>query len=272
MSDHNASPTVAMARRRSWDWRPKLRWFAAEFLVVVAGVLAAIAVNAWYEGRREAASEDEYLSLLSNDIQNTVERLEEVMEFEGKQIRDGLTAYHTLSSPKHSRDLAATSSALQRLIARRTLTLRDPTYQDLISTGNLRLIRNTEVRNRIVDFFEGTRAQFEIINRNSSVIVDGVYLQALEGLILPRATLSNLRGVSQVDSVLSTAFSKGYVNEPDRLWSLPENAPEWARLKGALLTRIRISGISQHLLTGPLREARQLKQLVDAERNRSQRS
>jgi uncharacterized protein YkvS len=270
MSDSTRSSNVAVTRRQSWDWRPKLRWFAAQFLVVVAGVLAAIAVNAWYEGRRDAANEKSYLSLLSRDLQNTVEFLEEVVEFEAKQMRDGLAAYHELSSPKESRDFVAASSAMQKLMARRTMVLQDPTYQDLISTGNVRLIRNTELRNRIIDFFEGTRAQFEIINRNNSALVDNQYVQTLEGLILPRSTLNNLKGVAKVDSMLSEALREGYVNEPDRLWNLPENAPEWARVKGVLLMRIRIAAIAQHLLKGPLGEAQELKQLVDAERDRSQ--
>ncbi len=44
-----------MTRRRlaTVDWRPKVRWFAAEYLIVVLGVLTAVALNArardiWY--------------------------------------------------------------------------------------------------------------------------------------------------------------------------------------------------------------------------------
>jgi hypothetical protein len=32
---------------KRWDWRPKARWFAAEYLIVVLGVLTAVALNAW---------------------------------------------------------------------------------------------------------------------------------------------------------------------------------------------------------------------------------
>ena len=43
MTETSTSPAP---RPPSWDWRPKLRWFAAEITVVVAGVLIALALNA----------------------------------------------------------------------------------------------------------------------------------------------------------------------------------------------------------------------------------
>lgn len=42
---------------RRWEWRPKLRWFAAEILIVVCGVLIALALNAWWQGREQAREE-----------------------------------------------------------------------------------------------------------------------------------------------------------------------------------------------------------------------
>lgn len=250
---------------RSWDLQPKLRWFAAEFLVVVTGVLVALALNAWFQGRQNEQSEAAYLTLLSRDLGETAKGLEADTDFQAKQLRDGVAAYRALSAPVAPADRAAASAALSRLMARRTVILRNPTYEDLIATGNLRLLKNRELRDRIVDFFEGTRLQFEVINRNNSFFVDETYNRAVQRLVLPRPGPSNLPLQFQVDSLLSAELKGGYINESDRLWTLPASSPEVMELKALLLSRIRIAALAQRILTDLLTETRELKARVDVQ-------
>ena len=55
-----------------WDWRPKVRWFAAEYFIVVLGVLTAVALNAWWVGMQERDLETRSLrelrAALTNDL------------------------------------------------------------------------------------------------------------------------------------------------------------------------------------------------------------
>ena len=53
--DPNVPPDPPARRLRLplIDWRTKLRWFAAEIVIVVAGVLIALAANAWWQGRQQ---------------------------------------------------------------------------------------------------------------------------------------------------------------------------------------------------------------------------
>ncbi|NND70799.1 MAG: hypothetical protein HKN43_04410 [Rhodothermales bacterium] len=70
--DHDNDLASPAGNSLSWDWRPKIRWFAAEILVVVVGVLVALALNAWWQGKQEAAQErivlDELQTALQNDL------------------------------------------------------------------------------------------------------------------------------------------------------------------------------------------------------------
>ncbi|PAP75067.1 hypothetical protein [Rubrivirga marina] len=56
MSDTPAAPVLDTPRSRG-GWRRGARWFGAEFLVVVTGVLVALAVGAWWQGCQDAARE-----------------------------------------------------------------------------------------------------------------------------------------------------------------------------------------------------------------------
>ena len=52
-------------------WRRSARWFAAEFAVVVAGILAALALQAWWQGRQDQNREQAYLHQLAADLRAT---------------------------------------------------------------------------------------------------------------------------------------------------------------------------------------------------------
>ena len=53
-----------------------LRWFAAELAVVVAGILIAFALQAWWQGRSDRTEERAYLARLEADLRNSIVQLE----------------------------------------------------------------------------------------------------------------------------------------------------------------------------------------------------
>ena len=81
------NPSRDMPRFPRVDWRPKLRWFGAEILVVVTGVLIALAINAWWQGRQNSQREHAYLSEIRRDLiatetslQNSIENIGDTRE------------------------------------------------------------------------------------------------------------------------------------------------------------------------------------------------
>ena len=64
---------ASASRRR--DWRPGVRWFGAEFLVVVTGILVALALNAWWGSRQDAAREQAYVRQLRAELAVSVIQL-----------------------------------------------------------------------------------------------------------------------------------------------------------------------------------------------------
>ena len=252
-------------------WRTRARWFAAEILIIVTGVLIALALNALYERRADARNESRYLALLSRDIQYTTAQLEEKVGFETAQLRDGIAAYRAISKPTRLANSATISAALDKLTGRRTLVLRDAAYADLVGTGNLRLIRNRELRDNIVEYYGITRAEFEIMNKNNSFYVDELYNSLLigKGLINPGSTaVGNLTSLSAVNARLSRLLRPGYITEPNYVWRLPADGPEWAQLKSTLLARVRIAALSEHSAQQALARTRELGAALQTERTR----
>ena len=253
----------------TWHLRKKVRWFLAQFVVVMASVLAALALNAWYQNRLDAASEANYLALLSRDVQGTLDDLQQLSAFETLQMEDALKVRRALSAPALPADTMPLSLAMARLGTRRTLALRNSTYTDLLSTGNLDLIRNSVLRDNIVKFYQETEVQLSRISKNNAFFVDDMYNANViySGLIQSRPG-SNVATQRGVDAMLVERLGTDLSQSPDRLWSLPRDAPEWAMVTSNVTGRMRTAAVAVSYSDERIRAAQALKDEIETERAR----
>lgn len=254
---------VRMPRVRQWhkSWFGR---FAFEFVVVVAGVLVALALNAWLQDRQDAKSEAGYLELLSRDLQRTITDLELFVAFESRQLEDAVLAQRAIAHLPVEGDTERLSEALAHLLTRQTMTLRNSAYLDLVSTGHLSLIRDPALRDGIVEFYQATSQRFEVINRNNSYFVDQTYNTnvILSGLIQFRLN-SNHPDVAEDVAVMAEKLGADFVIPKDRLWLLPPEAPEWAMVRSSLMGRMLVSTLAISVSQERLQVARKLKATVD---------
>jgi hypothetical protein len=245
--------------------RKSLRWFFAEFLVVVVGILVAIALNGWYQSRADAASERDYLSFLSRDLQGTLDDLASQAAFEQAQIKDGVMVYQALSTQLPA-DTMPLSEAISRLSQRKTMIVKNSTYQDLVNTGNIRLIRNHALRDHVIAFYETAALQIEVLNNNNATYVDQMFDDKiiLSGLIMTRNE-TNYTLLSAATSVLDPELHNGFLQRRDRLWNLPADAPEWSMVRSNIVMRLRVAALNNYIAANRTIAARKLKSEVDAE-------
>jgi hypothetical protein len=137
-------------------WRAGARWFATEFLVVVTGVLVALAVQAWYEGRRDATRERAYLTQLAADLRDT-ERLLDSADA-GNQASTVAAArfvrafYEPVRPPRDS--VLAWYRRANYYETARPVT---GTVEALIVTGDLNLIRSDRARAAVSAYLDNSR-------------------------------------------------------------------------------------------------------------------
>jgi len=215
-----------------------------ELVLLIAGILIALAVDGWIDDRRAVQLEREYLERLERDLERNVAILDEYVEFEQRQTADGVLAYRALRGVSGI-ERERVAQALSNLANRRTLRLLRATYQDLLSTGNLSLIRDQALRDTIVRLYEEADRTIAIVDRNNEVVVEQAYGQPLHesGLITPRfpanlpwmeAQLASLR--DQIDLPVDAAA--------DRLWQLPADAAERTLLTNRVLRRTIVSKVT----------------------------
>jgi hypothetical protein len=147
------SPGESVPQRRllrSFDggWRAALR----EFVVIVAGVLAALGAQAWWENYEELRREQEYLHQLLADTRENERRLDAAItedSISNRAVARVMRALQTTEAQPPSDSLvewimrAGVASDFQPLTG---------TAGALMMTGDLRLVRNDSLRSRLVAY------------------------------------------------------------------------------------------------------------------------
>jgi hypothetical protein len=129
------------------DLRHGLKRLAAEFAVIVMGVLVALGVDEWREARGERDLARQYMTGLIADIEADSASLALVDRAIRRQrnsvadIRDG--------SATNVREALQSHRNIAYMIE---LPPAGATYEDLLTTGNLRLIREGETRRAVVSY------------------------------------------------------------------------------------------------------------------------
>jgi hypothetical protein len=133
---------------------PRMRIFSGrsavftEFVIVVFGILAALAVDDWRDDRADRASEREYLQSILLDLQLDNQNLEEIFTSIDERIEaaEALAGVTAESIPQEPEQILA---FLWNINVSGFYTIFQPVrvaVEDMISSGNLRLIKNRELR------------------------------------------------------------------------------------------------------------------------------
>ncbi len=126
---------------------------AAEFAIIVLGVLAAFAVDNWNQSRADAELESQYLVRLLAEVTADVEMLEltlRLAELKNNALRVVRGWRAETDEPKPLIDaLRAPSDNLGFNLP----TLNTATIEDLTSTGRLSLIDDTDLRQALLVYY-----------------------------------------------------------------------------------------------------------------------
>lgn len=145
------------------------RYGVSELAIVVAGVLIALAADGWRQQRLDRAEEFEYLQRLVQDLETDVDSISNIMTLSEQRAQ-------------YARAVLATYDLGRRVISPTEFvkaiefgnffsypSYATTTIDDLTTTGDLRLIRDADVKEAISRYYatiEWTE-QFSIINRST---------------------------------------------------------------------------------------------------------
>jgi len=179
------------------------RRFGTEGLVIILSVLAALAVDDWRDYRAERALEQHLLVTLKDDLVADLEELESSLN--DTELVEQASAL-LLGSPDHNRNsqFASNSLAPSRFIesSRRTndmspqqlaifqlvggidFDLSDMTYQEMMSTGSIRVVQDNVLRRDITRYYWIVRS-YDVTNSTAESYRTGLLSALLRHGVAP---------------------------------------------------------------------------------------
>lgn len=186
-----------------------IKWFFAEFLVVVTGVLVAFALNSWWVDVKDRNKEETYLKQVLQDIESSIQLMEGAVKFEvsashaASQLME--VAYSDSIPPTAELNIHAL-----RCMNFEPGSLLQSTLLSLVNSGDLQLISDDSTRVELTSL-SGELADYETMRRTITS----------EMLIPAFKELSS--SVSPMDINLSMLDQEDYaVASSDSLVPLPE--------------------------------------------------
>jgi hypothetical protein len=156
------------------QWRfLKLNWTYAigELLIVTIGVLIALAINEWNNHRLERAEELAIVERLVSDLQRDLEGYQLGLDLLARK-EDSLLRLHSAMASGHSKPhdsiefledvINGANYGWNQYRARRT------TFDELLGSGKLGLIRSADIRTAIRDYYEAAEGKADRINERET--------------------------------------------------------------------------------------------------------
>lgn len=158
------------------------KYAIGEIILVVIGILIALQINNWNQSRKERISEFKYLQNIHRDLKEQLNYIEEQEIYEKRYIEAAnpvITFYNDYF--KFSCDSLFYSN-ITILNSRKTFVTTDPTFIDLISSGNINLIKNDSLKDHIISYYQELERVEKIIQNNNTLIVDQQYADIVQNL------------------------------------------------------------------------------------------
>ena len=136
-------------RKFRLDWR----YGVTELLIVVVGVLIALYADGWRQERQNRALEFEYLGRLAEDLRLDTAAVSNIMTLTEDRAGYGQTILSAFDTGLRSGSGLEFVRAVEWANYFSYPSYSRTTIDDLMSTGNLRLIRSTEVKDAVARYY-----------------------------------------------------------------------------------------------------------------------
>jgi len=141
-----------------------LIYAVGEVVLVVFGILIALGINNWNDHKKQTKSEFIYYCRILDDFELDKKRIEELLDKTNERIAISKTILLDLDSGTKDKSyllnqfLPATRSA--------SFVPRKVTFQDLVSSGNLRLLNDVTIKNSLIQYYSELDSKLYQLKQN----------------------------------------------------------------------------------------------------------
>lgn len=243
--------------------------FLVELVLIVSGILIALYIDGRVQDRQDRDREAAYLELLRDDLALIETEIAEFVEFENSILATGkefLDAISTVDPPADHRPL---NGMLGELSVRRTFSVVSTAYTDLTSTGNVRLIRNADLRRELVRYFADIERSELIQEKNITQVVDEIFKRFLVDagvtIYVDQTVLEHIEGAN---ALLFDVLGPDFAWPRDVVLEQSPRSSSWDEFRRQVLFRMRVAAAGRVTGERLIESTRQLYALITEELER----
>ena len=152
-----------------------LKYAIGEIILVVIGILIALSINNWNQNRIERNKEKLILAELIVDLKEQLNVLETYIEIESSYYNHGkdILSFYSLNQTFIGSD--SIYAKLNSLMERKTFNPIRTTFQELISTGTIGILKDKSTKRKIIQYYNELERMSMVIGNNNIHIVDAIY-------------------------------------------------------------------------------------------------
>ncbi len=147
---------------------------ALELFVVFLGVTSGFLLNNWQINKQEEKIEEKYLEGFSEDVKSNISELESAIKTDSIWIVQANKILKIIKTGGLTID--STNAAISLISNLNTIEINASTYDDIINSGNLNLIRSFQLKSKIIKY------QIAIAN---SKLLDDYLKEFFNNFLLP---------------------------------------------------------------------------------------
>jgi hypothetical protein len=177
-----------------------LKYAFGEVILVVIGILIALQINNWNQLKKDGNTERKYLINIISDLNEQLAAIQTQKKYE-KGFIDTTIPLITYYNDHLEFLIDSTFFAkISSLNTRKTFITTDPTFTDLVSSGNIKLFKNDTLKKKIISYYQEIELSEKIIQNNNTLIVDQQYGAVIKELAYYYVTQTN-RYLDNIDSL-----------------------------------------------------------------------
>ena len=169
-------------RRRLLDdgrFKRYLVYAVGEIILVVIGIFIALQLNAWKADVKDRDLERTYLRNLRDDLVLQMEIIDEQITHESGKVALADSAMNCFENGCPLDVLESMLTGTGNLYQRKTFIANRPTFNDLVSSGNMALLRDQKVKAELMRYHQDLELQTTVINSNNRLLIDQQFGQSM---------------------------------------------------------------------------------------------
>jgi hypothetical protein len=129
----------------------KIQWqrLLVEGAAIVASILLAFAIDAWWDNRLERIEERRVLESLKAEFLSNAEKIPWFIDSHQKSADSALEVLNAMSAAKSDKLLRLPAAKIARVLGHNSTTLRSGALDATLQSGDLRYITNSTIRERL---------------------------------------------------------------------------------------------------------------------------